>query len=151
MPINHGLLFIICLMTMAASGATNETASLYYEIVKSAFKLAKECEGFLQTKFDEPDMKSFIDHLGSTLDSIVDNLVRDCTGSNSTQRERIYTSFYHFRSTELLPLWKELLIKLQAPQVYHSDLWPAQVTARLSLEFMTQNKILQFTTCFTWM
>ena len=135
----------------------NESSeSPYYETLKNAFtrimtdtefslstprvKLAKDCVGFLQTKLNEPDRTSFIDRLGSNLVSIVDRFVSDGTRSNSTQREKIWTSFYHFRSTELQPLWKELLVKVQVPQVYHSDLWPAQVTARLSLELMIERK-----------
>lgn len=139
---------------MAVSGSKSE--SLYHEAVKNAFtrimtdsefslstprvKLAKDCVGFLQARLNEPDMTSFIDRLGSRLASIVDRFVSDGTGSNSTQREKIWTSFYLFRSTELRALWKELLVKVQVPHVYHSDLWPAQVTARLTLELMIERK-----------
>ena len=131
--------------------------SLYYEAIKNAFtrimtdsefslstprvKLAKDCIGFLQARPNEPDMTSFIDRLGSHLASIVDRFVSDGTGSNSTQREeKLGPSFYRFRSTELQALWKEMLVKVQVPHVYHSDLWPAQVTARLTLELMIEKK-----------
>ena len=42
-----------------------------------------------------------------------------------------------------------MLIKVQAPHVYHSELWPAQVTARMSLELMIERKYsnLQPTSC----
>ena len=46
----------------------------------------------------------------------------------------------HFQSTELQALWKEMLVKVQVPHVYHSNLWPAQVTARLTLELMIEKK-----------
>lgn len=84
-------------------------------------------------------MRSFIDRLGSSFASIVDKYVSDDTGSNSTQREKIWTSFC-FRSTELQTLWKELLVQIEVPHVYLGDLWPAQVTARLSLELMIEKK-----------
>ena len=39
-------------------------------------------------------------------------------------------------------LWKEFLVKVQVQHVYHSDLWPAQVIAILTLELMDREKIL---------
>ena len=150
--------------TVSAGMATAASHPVYVEVVTNAFcrvmtdvefsistpriDLAKGCVGYLQTKLDEPNMIEFMDCLCTKLTAIVDEC-SSVTQSKSTQRERLWKSFYRFRSMELSTLWKELLLKLHVPQAYHSDLWLAQVTARLCFEFIIKSEcsVLQPGSC----
>ena len=40
-----------------------------------------------------------------------------------------------------MTLWKELLVELDMPQLYHSDQWLVQVTARLITAFLVEREL----------
>ena len=126
---------------------------MHVEAVKNAFEylhmtmnfvyhsLAKDGLKDLQSKLDEPPMQAFSYGLYTTLLPIVDSYLVSVTVSASAAREKMWTSLLKYRSTKRMTLWKELLVELDMPQLYHSDQWLVQVTARLITAFLVEREL----------
>ena len=92
--------------------------------------MAKECAAVLQTRSREDNgvVRDFSIALGGRLTSIVSKF--NTKHSHSKQRERMWRSFYQFRSTELPKLWNDFLGKMKL-EVYR-DPWLVQTASRIT-------------------
>ena len=78
-------------------------------------------------------MKTFTGAIGSRLTDIAAVLGHTDLQSMSKQRERMWTMYYEFRSSELKRLWTTVVTHLQLPLKYN-DPWLVQVLSRHFLE-----------------
>ena len=78
-------------------------------------------------------MKTFTGAIGSRLSDIAAVLGHTDLQSMSKRRERMWTMYYEFRSSELKRLWTTVVTHLQLPLKYN-DPWLVQVLSRHFLE-----------------
>ena len=96
---------------------------------------AKECAAVLNSEETKHKtaMKTFTGAIGSRLTDIAAVLGHTDLQSMSKQRERMWTMYYEFRSSELKRLWTTVVTHLQLPLKYN-DPWLVQVLSRHFLE-----------------
>ena len=84
-------------------------------------------------------LTTFTRAVGSRLADIVAILGHTDVQSTSKRRERMWTAYYEFRSSELKLLWTTAVMQLKLPQKFH-DPWLIQVLLRLLLEELIARK-----------
>ena len=96
---------------------------------------AKECAAVLNSEETKHKtaMKTFTGAIGSRLSDIAAVLGHTDLQSMSKRRERMWTMYYEFRSSELKRLWTTVVTHLQLPLKYN-DPWLVQVLSRHFLE-----------------
>lgn len=76
--------------------------------------------------------------MGSKLTSIVSKF--DICRSHSKQREKLWRSFYQFRSNELTTLWDTFITRIEL-DIKYKDPWLIQTAARIMIENIIKCKL----------
>lgn len=100
--------------------------------VHARIGIAKECAAILRGKHGDAAVDNFVENVGEEMISLLKNSLGTKTQTHSKRREKMWTLFYKFRTTNLIYLWKRLLTQLGLPQKYE-DPWLVQVLSRLML------------------
>lgn len=94
--------------------------------------LARECAAILLDRQHELAVCKFVEILGSKVSAVIASSLGSVC-SHSKQREKMWTAFHEFRSSDLGMLWRSLLVELSLPGKF-KDPWLIQVVSRLFLE-----------------
>ncbi len=95
--------------------------------------LARECATVVLERMRDGAVCTFIECLGCKLEDILLGSLGSTTMSYSKKKEKMWTMFYQYRSSDLISSWKAFIASVELPAKYN-DPWFIQVVARLSLE-----------------
>ena len=94
--------------------------------------LARECAAILLKEKENPVTCSFVGRMGTKMAGIIADSFTS-SESRSKQREKLWTSFYAFRSSELGKWWKGLVSDLKLSAKFQ-DQWLIQTACRTAME-----------------
>lgn len=94
--------------------------------------LARECATSILERIEERAVHAFVARLGRNLEEILSDSLGS-TMSYSKKKEKMWTQFYKYRSSELISSWKAFVADMTFP-AKNNDPWLIQVVARSCLD-----------------